>query len=198
MPAEAYIHFVGVSPEHRGEGIGRTLYERFFDEVREQGRSVVRCVTSPANEGSVAFHEALGFEVDRVVPDYDGPGEDRVLLVRALEPPSAGDLDGNAARRRRASAFRPDGSVGLGADRLRARPPEALPGPVARALRREAAQRPTPAPSGAGGAAAGAPDAAVEAGIIDVGRSSATRRRPSPGRCIESADRDHDGEDEPT
>ncbi len=83
-PAEAYIHFVGVSPDHRGEGIGRTLYERFFDEVREEGRSVVRCVTSPANEGSVAFHEALGFEVDRVVPDYDGPGEDRVLLVRAL------------------------------------------------------------------------------------------------------------------
>ena len=82
--AEAYIHFVGVSPDHRGEGVGRALYERFFDEVREEGRSVVRCVTSPANEGSVAFHEALGFEVDRVVPDYDGPGEDRVLLVRAL------------------------------------------------------------------------------------------------------------------
>jgi ribosomal protein S18 acetylase RimI-like enzyme len=82
--AEAYIHFVGVSPDHRGEGVGRALYERFFDEVREEGRSVVRCVTSPANEGSVAFHEALGFEVDRVVPDYDGPGEDRVLLVRTL------------------------------------------------------------------------------------------------------------------
>jgi ribosomal protein S18 acetylase RimI-like enzyme len=83
-PQEAYIHFVGVSPQHRGEGIGRTLYERFFDEVRAQGRSVVRCVTSPANEGSVAFHEALGFEVDRVVPDYDGPGEDRTLLVKRL------------------------------------------------------------------------------------------------------------------
>ena len=81
---EAYIHFVGVSPEHRGEGIGRTLYERFFDEVRDQGRSVVRCVTSPANTESVAFHEALGFEVDRVAKDYDGPGEDRVLLVKRL------------------------------------------------------------------------------------------------------------------
>jgi ribosomal protein S18 acetylase RimI-like enzyme len=81
---EAYIHFVGVSPEHRGEGIGRTLYERFFDEVRAQGRSVVRCVTSPANEESAAFHEALGFAVDRVAKDYDGPGEDRVLLVKQL------------------------------------------------------------------------------------------------------------------
>ena len=81
---EAYIHFVGVTPEDRGEGLGRALYERFFDEVRENGRSVVRCVTSPLNRGSVAFHEALGFESERVVPDYDGPGEDRVLLVKRL------------------------------------------------------------------------------------------------------------------
>ncbi|MBA3433320.1 MAG: GNAT family N-acetyltransferase [Actinobacteria bacterium] len=83
-PEEAYIHFIGVSPEQRGTGIGRMLYERFFDEVRAQGRSVVRCVTSPANERSVAFHEALGFQVDRVAEDYDGPGEDRVLLLKLL------------------------------------------------------------------------------------------------------------------
>jgi len=36
------------------------------------------------NQESVAFHEALGFEVDRVIADYDGPGEDRVLLVKQL------------------------------------------------------------------------------------------------------------------
>jgi hypothetical protein len=28
--------------------------------------------------------EALGFEVERLVEDYDGPGEDRVLLVKRL------------------------------------------------------------------------------------------------------------------
>ena len=81
---EAYIHFVGVDPERRGEGLGRDLYERFFEEVRTSGRTVVRCVTSPLNERSVAFHESLGFEVERVVGDYDGPGEDRVLLVKRL------------------------------------------------------------------------------------------------------------------
>jgi ribosomal protein S18 acetylase RimI-like enzyme len=84
QPEEAYIHFVGVSPEHRGEGVGRLLYEHFLDEIRAQGRSIVRCVTSPANQDSIAFHEALGFEVDRVVEDYDGPGEDRTLLVKRL------------------------------------------------------------------------------------------------------------------
>jgi ribosomal protein S18 acetylase RimI-like enzyme len=81
---EAYVHFVGVAPEERGSGLGRALYERFFAEVGAQGRSVVRCVTSPVNEASVAFHRALGFEVERVAADYDGPGEDRVLLVREL------------------------------------------------------------------------------------------------------------------
>ena len=81
---EAYIHFVGVDPERRGEGLGRDLYQRFFEEVRTSGRTVVRCVTSPLNERSVAFHESLGFGVERVVPDYDGPGEDRVLLVKRL------------------------------------------------------------------------------------------------------------------
>jgi ribosomal protein S18 acetylase RimI-like enzyme len=81
---EAYIHFVGVAPEHRGSGVGRALYERFFAEVAGRGRSVVRCVTSPVNEGSIAFHESLGFTVDRIATDYDGPGEDRVLFVKQL------------------------------------------------------------------------------------------------------------------
>ena len=83
-PDEAYIHFVGVSPEHRGVGLGRQLYARFFDDARAAGRTRVRCVTSPVNEGSVAFHEALGFTSERVAHDYDGPGEDRVLFVKTL------------------------------------------------------------------------------------------------------------------
>ncbi|HET6682402.1 MAG TPA: GNAT family N-acetyltransferase [Gaiella sp.] len=83
-PHEAYIHFVGVAPEQRGAGLGRRLYERFFDDAVAGGRTVVRCVTSPVNEGSVAFHKALGFEVEKLAEDYDGPGEDRVLFVKRL------------------------------------------------------------------------------------------------------------------
>lgn len=82
--SEAYVHFVGVAPAQRGSGLGRALYERFVEAVRAHGCTAVRCVTSPANEDSLAFHTRLGFEVDRVAADYDGPGEDRVLLVRRL------------------------------------------------------------------------------------------------------------------
>ena len=83
-PEEAYVHFVGVAPEQRGSGIGRALYERFFATVQAHGCTCVRCVTSPANEESVAFHESLGFVAESVVADYDGPGEDRVLFAKQL------------------------------------------------------------------------------------------------------------------
>jgi ribosomal protein S18 acetylase RimI-like enzyme len=79
---EAYIHFVGVHPDHRHRGLARGLYERFFAAVAP--RTVVRAVTSPVNERSVAFHRALGFEVERVDEDYDGRGEARVLLLKRL------------------------------------------------------------------------------------------------------------------
>jgi ribosomal protein S18 acetylase RimI-like enzyme len=77
---EAYVHFVGVDPALRGSGLGRELYDRFFSAVAP--RTVVRAVTSPLNESSVAFHRALGFEVERIDEDYDGNGQARVLLVR--------------------------------------------------------------------------------------------------------------------
>jgi predicted GNAT superfamily acetyltransferase len=83
-PDEAYVHFVGVSPGERGSGLGRALYERFFAVARAAGRRRVTCVTSPLNEGSVAFHRSLGFEPGPPQAGYDGPGEDRVVLSRAL------------------------------------------------------------------------------------------------------------------
>jgi ribosomal protein S18 acetylase RimI-like enzyme len=79
---EAYVHFVGVDPFRRAAGLGRELYERFFASVAP--RTIVRAVTSPVNENSLAFHRAVGFEVERVDESYDGRGEPRVLLVKRL------------------------------------------------------------------------------------------------------------------
>ena len=79
---EAYVHFVGVNPGTRGGGLGRELYERFFAAVAP--RTIVRAVTSPVNERSVAFHLAIGFEVERIDDDYDGKDQSRVLMVKRL------------------------------------------------------------------------------------------------------------------
>lgn len=83
-PEQAYVHFVGVAPEHRGAGLARELYERFFAAARDAGRASVHCVTSPVNTGSVAFHTRLGFEIEAEVENYDGAGESRILLVKRL------------------------------------------------------------------------------------------------------------------
>ena len=93
QPDEAYIHFVGVHPRYRKRGYGRLLYERFFDNMRQNKRSIVRCVTSPINTNSISFHTRMGFQIEpggaemngvAYDPDHDGPGEHRVCFVRQL------------------------------------------------------------------------------------------------------------------
>ncbi|HSD21980.1 MAG TPA: GNAT family N-acetyltransferase [Anaeromyxobacter sp.] len=90
---QAYVHFVGVDPAVRACGVGRALYERFFEAARVLGASEVHGVTSPSNRASLAFHAAMGFEIlpgdaeaegVRYHPDYDGPGEPRVRLRKRI------------------------------------------------------------------------------------------------------------------
>ncbi|KKI92865.1 hypothetical protein WQ54_06680 [Bacillus sp. SA1-12] len=92
-PHEAYIHFVGVHPDYRKHHIGKTLYNEFFNEVKQTGRKIVRCVTSPVNKVSIAYHTKMGFKMEAgdktidgvpVFTDYDGPNQDRVLFVKQL------------------------------------------------------------------------------------------------------------------
>lgn len=89
---EAYIHFVGIEPNCRKKGYGRRLYQTFFNEVRKKNVQFVRCITSPSNFLSIAYHTKMGFlleEGDKQVNDipihsnYDGE-EDRVLFVKTV------------------------------------------------------------------------------------------------------------------
>ncbi|MBI3240935.1 MAG: GNAT family N-acetyltransferase [Chloroflexi bacterium] len=81
----AYIHFVGVHPEHRKSGLGRQLYERFFELARARGAKEVHCITGPVNSGSIAFHTKMGFIPSQPIPDYDGPGDDRVAFKKTID-----------------------------------------------------------------------------------------------------------------
>jgi len=92
-PGEAYVHFIGVHPEYRENGVAKSLYRIFFVTAHEKGCKVVRCVTSPVNKTSISFHIRMGFKVEKgtreidgmqVTVDYDGKGQDRVLLAKAL------------------------------------------------------------------------------------------------------------------
>jgi hypothetical protein len=55
----------------------------------------VHCVTSPVNKRSIAFHQAMGFEIEpgdttvdgvAVASDYDGRGGDRAKFVYRIPP----------------------------------------------------------------------------------------------------------------
>ena len=79
-----YIHFVGVHPEHRRAGLGRALYERFFELARARGAREVLSITAPANTGSIAFHARLGFVASEPLSDYAGAGDHRTTFRKEI------------------------------------------------------------------------------------------------------------------
>lgn len=82
-PETAYVHMVGIHPEHRRRGVGKDLYAVFLERARAAGASRAKAITNVGNEGSVEFHRALGFTVEEI-PDYAGPDRARVVFTRKL------------------------------------------------------------------------------------------------------------------
>ncbi len=60
-----YIDRVVVAASAHGQGLGKALYERLFDEAKAAGFRRIACEVNldPPNPGSLAFHERMGFEV---------------------------------------------------------------------------------------------------------------------------------------
>lgn len=94
-PKEAHVNFIGVDPQHRGLGLGRHLYNRFFAICEKSKRSIVKANTSPVNKQSIAFHIKMGFEVEKgdtvmdgvqVSSNYNKPGDHKVLFRIDLAP----------------------------------------------------------------------------------------------------------------
>jgi ribosomal protein S18 acetylase RimI-like enzyme len=83
-----YIHFVGVDPDYRRSQVAKALYYLFFEHCKNRGINYIKCVTSPVNTGSIAFHHSMGFKAVSYdsrgnpvpVQNYDGPGEHRVVF----------------------------------------------------------------------------------------------------------------------
>ena len=81
---DGYVHFVAVRDDVRTRGLGRTLYETFEKTARERGAVALKAVTSPENEGSVAFHKRAGFTEMIRVEDYGGGGRARIVMRKPL------------------------------------------------------------------------------------------------------------------
>lgn len=107
-PAVAYVHYAAVSPRCRRQGLGRQLYERFFERVASLGCNEVQAIAPPVNSGLIAFHRQLAFDVVDaggfacgifVSLDYAGPGQHRVLFRKRLASAALPATAGNEAER---------------------------------------------------------------------------------------------------
>ncbi|GIF67900.1 hypothetical protein Ais01nite_59350 [Asanoa ishikariensis] len=78
-----YIHAVAVHERSRGSGLGRHLHAAFAAAARARGATRLKAITGAANADSIGFHERIGFTAC-LIPDYSGPGQDRVVLTRDL------------------------------------------------------------------------------------------------------------------
>jgi L-amino acid N-acyltransferase YncA len=79
----AYVHLIATRVDQRGRGLGRLLYDTFLSDARRRGARRVEAITTTTNTGSISFHQRLGFAAD-IVPNYAGPGQDRVLFSLSL------------------------------------------------------------------------------------------------------------------
>jgi phosphinothricin acetyltransferase len=85
-------HNVHVHAEARGRNIGSLLVEALFPLAAAQGKHVMIGAVDAANEGSIRFHERMGFERVghfREVGHKFGRWLDLVFMQRFLDAPGA-------------------------------------------------------------------------------------------------------------
>ncbi|QFU81058.1 GNAT family N-acetyltransferase [Natronorubrum aibiense] len=72
---DGYILFLAVSPDLRGEGIGKQLVARVAED-----HDTVTCHARTTNENALQFYEHLGFEIKRRIDGYYEDGGDAYYL----------------------------------------------------------------------------------------------------------------------
>lgn len=78
-----YVHLVGIHPDYRRRGVARLLYTAFESDCAREGCRSLKAITTLGNEGSVRFHQDLGWSMTEV-EDYAGPGRLRIVFTKDL------------------------------------------------------------------------------------------------------------------
>jgi len=85
-------HSVHVQADHRGRGIGHTLMEALIPLAKKAGLHVMIGAIDAENEGSIRFHERLGFTVSGRYPEVAykfGRWLNLVTMQLFLDPPGS-------------------------------------------------------------------------------------------------------------
>ncbi len=84
------IYWLGVAPHMQGRGIGRTLTAFAEQRIAECGGRLYVVETSSRETYAPTrrFYERLGYREAGRIPDFYGPGDDRVIFVKAAPDPT--------------------------------------------------------------------------------------------------------------
>ena len=82
--AEADVLTVGVVPQHRGQGIARSLMARITQWAIAQGSIAMMLEVKTDNIEAISLYESLGYSKLNVRKDYFGSGLDALVMRMEL------------------------------------------------------------------------------------------------------------------
>jgi [ribosomal protein S18]-alanine N-acetyltransferase len=79
-PQAIWVIGFWVRPPWQRRGLGRALLTRVIDEMGTAGAASLLLTVEPDNQGALKLYRGFGFRRLDFIPDFYGPGEDRLLL----------------------------------------------------------------------------------------------------------------------
>jgi len=82
------IYWIAVAPEMQGQGTGSKLLAYMEDKIMESmGRLIlIETSSSEAYQGTRAFYEKRGYQLESRIRDFYKTGDDRCIYVKRLDP----------------------------------------------------------------------------------------------------------------
>jgi len=81
-PVEAWILRIGVREDQRRTGAGTALLAEVMDALYKHYVQTIRLSVSPGNQPALRFYEKQGFEQEKIIRAYFGPGADRIIMKK--------------------------------------------------------------------------------------------------------------------
>jgi ribosomal protein S18 acetylase RimI-like enzyme len=83
-PETGWILRLKVREERRRRGCATSLLRAVLARLRDAGVRTVRLTVAPENRPARGLYARLGFLEEGLLPEYFGPGEDRLVLALEL------------------------------------------------------------------------------------------------------------------
>ncbi len=85
---KAYVVGISIDGRLRGQSLGTKLFAQSLTKLSKDGIATVELTVAPQNAAAIkVYRDKLGFRDAGFLPAEYGEGEDRVLMVKALDRP---------------------------------------------------------------------------------------------------------------